>query len=294
MEPKAVPDHSSQPHPAERLADLHVHTDASDGVLSSEGVLEEAMWNGISCIAITDHDTISGVAAGIAAGEKRGIEVIPGVELSCVCNNVEVHILGYCIRHLDVIENVCKKMREHRIVRMQEMVAKAQSLGFGITYEEVEAIAQGGSLGRPHLARLLVKHGYVDSIGKAFDRYIGDNGSMNVPKKRLSSEEGIGLITQAGGVSVLAHPFMHGADSLLPNLVEEGLQGLEVFYYMHTDVQQQRYLEIAHNYKLLITGGSDYHGGSERGPYLGQGAVPYRYVEILKNTAAGQAPRAAT
>lgn len=267
----------------DRKADLHTHTNASDGLCTPPELVEEALWRGLSCIAITDHDTTRGVAEGMAAGTARGLDVLPGVELSCVHAELEVHMLGYLITDLPQVEEACAAVRNHRLIRMRDMVEKARALGLDITYEEVEALAQGDSVGRPHLARAFMNKGIVSSMGEAFERYIGDNGAAYVPKKRLSPAAAVRLIEDAGGIPVLAHPGVSRIDDYLDDFVHAGIRGLEVYYSAHTPEDERRYLDFTHRNHLVVTGGSDYHGDPTHGRKLGHPSVPGARVDALRS-----------
>jgi hypothetical protein len=263
-------------------ADLHTHSNASDGALTPAELVEEAQWKGLSCIALTDHDTMRGVDAAIAAGATAGIEVLGGVELSCEYGDREVHVLGYRLDRPAEVEAACQEVRAHRKHRMREMVEKAAGLGLDVTYEEVAALSEGGSVGRPHLARLLVEKRYVGSMTEAFARYLGDDGAAYVPKKRLTVRQGIDLIHAAGGLAVIAHPGIAGVEDVLEDLLKLGSDGIEVRYSMHSPTQEQRFSQMAASRKLLTTGGSDYHGDPSHGRELGVPSVPCEWVRKLK------------
>ncbi len=273
------------PRDSEPRCDLHTHTKASDGFLAAPELLAEARGAGLAAVAITDHDTVSGLSAALAAAADAGVEVVPGVELSCALGRAEVHILGYYPGDPDAIEAACAAVREHRHVRMREMVEKAMGLGLGVSYEEVAALAEGESVGRPHLARLLVDKGIVPSMQTAFDRYLSDGGAAYVPKKRLTAAEGIGLIRDAGGVPVLAHPGVNGVDKHLEAILDLGIRGIEATYSMHTEGQRARFLAFAQRHDLVVTGGSDYHGDPSHGRTLGEPSVPMERLDALKAAA---------
>jgi predicted metal-dependent phosphoesterase TrpH len=244
--------------------------------------VEEALHRGLTGIAVTDHDTTAGLPAAQAAGAVRGLEILGGVELSCEREGREVHILGYGMRAPEEIERVCGAIRRHRETRMEQMVEKAVAEGLAVTYEEVSALAGEGAVGRPHLARLLVEKGYVKSIGEAFERYLGDEGRVHVPKQRLTSADAIALIRRTGGIPVVAHPGLHGVEDFLAELVEEGARGIEVHYPKHKSAQTARLRSFAEARGLLMTGGSDYHGDAGHDRRLGRPAVAYGVLEALR------------
>ncbi len=264
----------------ERKIDLHTHSTFSDGVLEPEKLLEEAQWSGLSAIALTDHDNVDGIALAVAAGKQRGIEVVPGVELSCEYKGMEAHILGFLIEPDDSFREKLKKMQRNRESRMERMVEKLQQLGFDISFAELP-VEDGLSIGRPHLARMLVEKKICSSISEAFDRYIGDTGVAYVPKDRWSIPEGIAMIKAVKGLSVLAHP---GPSNMLDNLdlfVEWGIQGIEVYYPQHSPEVEAMLLKYCTGKGLIITGGSDFHSNSS-GPSLGMPYVPYQLLESLR------------
>jgi len=187
------------------FVDLHIHSDFSDGHLSPEEIVEDAVWKGLSAIALTDHDNIDGLLRFRAAGEKQGIEVINGVELSCEHDGKECHILGLLIEpDHSLCERLCE-MRDSREERMQEMLDKLSNYNIHISMEDLP-VDKSRSLGRPHLAHVLVKRGYVNSVSEAFSRYLGDDCPAYVSKKRFSVSEAVSCIKSCGGVSILAHP----------------------------------------------------------------------------------------
>lgn len=264
-------------------ADLHVHTTASDGSTSPRDVVYKAKKLGLEAIAITDHDTFGGVEDALKAARDTGMEVITGIELSTEFENKEVHILGYLMdvndkslsSHLDFF-------KKSRVERIHKIVAKLQELNFPLSMEEVLEQAGNGTVGRPHVARVLVRKGVVNSIGEAFNEYIGHGGVAFVPRTKYTPVKAVNLIRQAGGVPVLAHPGLANLDNYIPELVKKGLQGIEVYHPQHDQADIKHYLRIASRWDLLVTGGSDYHGPDARGhEALGTATVPYAVVEKL-------------
>ena len=265
-----------------KSADLHLHTTVSDGMLSPEEIVAEARRVELTAIAITDHDVLDGIDLALPAGEKYGIEIIPGIELSAEYRGEEVHILGYYIdRDNDTFQRKLEGFRESRRVRAMEIVDKLGKMGMKLDYDEVLLLGDSDSIGRPHVATALVNRGYVFDKKEAFDRYLHDNGPAYVPKKKLTPDEAIAMILDVGGIPVLAHPGML-RQSIIPDMVSLGLMGLEVFHPNHSDYQLNYLRGMAERYGLLITGGSDYHGDTNGRALMGSIRLPYRHVEALK------------
>lgn len=243
--------------------DLHLHSTASDGTVSPAAVVAAALDAGLTCIALTDHDTAAGVPAAWEAAEGTGLTVLAGIEVSATWERGEIHILGYGIdpAHPAIMAHGAWAATR-RSQRMEGMVARLQEQGLHVTMEEVEAVAgeDRESLARPHLARAMVAAGYVDHTWEAFDRYIGDEHPAFVPTNLVSVEEALTLIRDAGGISSWAHPPEEHMDELLPAMRRAGLDGLEV-YRPRTPVDRVRRFERrARSADLVLTGGSDWHG----------------------------------
>lgn len=269
------------------LADLHIHTHYSDSTSSPQEVVEQSLKAGLGCIAITDHDTIDGIAPTIEAAAPHNLEVLPGVELSSEMNGKDIHILGYLFDFSAAeLRERLSLMQNARVERMKKMIEKLRSLGVNnIELEEVTALAQSKSVGRPHLAQVLLEKGCVTSLKAAFDRYLDDDGPAYVPKLELAPSDAIGLIRQFGGVAVLAHPMLTLVDELIPGFVEAGLGGLEVNYPNVPENIRVFYKNLAEKYGLAVTGGSDAHGNAKKHTWIGKTSVPYRAVEELKKHA---------
>ena len=273
--------------------DLHLHTSASDGVLSPSMTVRYAKEKGLKAIAITDHDTIDGNAEALNEGAKLDLEVIPGVEISAQFDLGSMHILGFFI---DIGNKAMKErlslLQETRTKRNPKMVEKLRGLGVEISYDEVLHASGGGQVGRPHFAQVLLKKGYVNTVQEAFDRYLGKGAPAYVDKFRFAPKEAMGLIREVRGIPVLAHPFtlhipsQHQLDALLAELVQWGLMGIEVYYPEHTEDQISLYKDLAKKHALLVTGGSDYHGieadKAEIGIGLGDMRLSYSLVEAMK------------
>jgi predicted metal-dependent phosphoesterase TrpH len=275
--------------------DLHTHSNASDGSLPPREVVRLAQERGLVAFALTDHDTIDGLAAAVSAGKEFDVEVIPGVEISAkyAQGSGSMHILGYFLDYQS--ELLAKRLgilKQARKDRNPQIVAKLNKLGIPITMEQVERISGGGQVGRPHLAQALYQGGFVRSLQEAFDVYLGNNGLVYVGKFRFPPEEAIAMIRDASGVPVLAHPFTLGLHTpaalkpLLQELMALGLAGLECYYPEHSPDQEAFYLSLARNLGLLITGGSDFHGDNKPEVSLGrincQSHLTYDLVTAMK------------
>lgn len=275
-----------------KFADLHVHTRVSDGWVPPEEAVERAQRAGLAAIAIADHDSISGVQAAIWAGNRYGVEVIPAVELSSGIDNLELHILGYYIDWQNKwFANKLSKLQEFRKERAMMIVDKLRELGVDIDYNLVIAI-DGGVVGRPHIAQVMVDRGYVRTTDEAFDKYLGTGKPAYVSKYQLSPTDAIKMIKKVGGIPVLAHPLFARADHLLPELVEDGLRGIEVYHSKHDATTTEHYEQLAKKYGLLMTGGSDSHGIGEIP--IGHVRVPYSIVEKLKEELVATKAKGAT
>jgi 3',5'-nucleoside bisphosphate phosphatase len=274
-----------------RYADLHLHTDKSDGILSPEQIVTQANHNGLSTIAITDHDTLEGIKPALSAGKRHDVEIIPGLELSSESEGEEIHILGYFIDWQK--EQLLKRLyefREARQIRALQIIDRLKQLGMDIQQSDVFHHNDSNSVGRPHLAAALVKSGYVETISEAFQRFIGNNAPAYIPKKAFSPSEAINLILDAEGIPVLAHPTMIKREvrDVLEELVSYGLMGIEAIHSYHTTQLSDYYGNLARQHNLLITGGSDYHGFENSKRALGNVKIPYEYVEKLKTSALEQ------
>ncbi len=267
-----------------RLADLHIHTHFSDSTSSPEEVIEHAHENGLSCIAIADHDTVDGIKPTMEAAKKYGIEVIPAIELSSEVNGKDVHILGYLFDYEnEEFIGRTKDMQNVRGTRMEKMIEKLKTLGINnITLEEANELTQSDSVGRPHLATLLIEKGWVKNNKMAFDKYLSDDAPAFVPKFKQTPYEAIEMIRKAGGIAVLAHPMLTRVDELIPSLVEAGLGGLEVYYPGNSDNVTCFYEGLVKKHGLIATGGSDAHGSIKRHTCVGKMKIPYELVEKLK------------
>ena len=270
-----------------KLADLHLHTNFSDGTFSPAQLVEEAKKAGLSCIAVTDHDCVLGIQPALdSAGDS--LEVIPGIELTAEINSSEMHILGYFIdQNSPPLLTELDKINEIRKNRIYEILDKLKGLGIDLDPQDVFSIAGKGSVGRLHIARAMFNKGAITNIYEAFSRYIGNKGPAYVGKFSLSPKEAIKLILEAKGVPVLAHPNNYNCDEFIPSFVRVGLKGLEVYYPEYSDTITRHYLQIAEKYGLLVTGGSDCHGDAKQEVKVGKISIPYGLVEKIKEQRIG-------
>ncbi len=255
--------------------DLHMHSTASDGSDAPEAVAALAERNGLRVIALTDHDSLDGIPAAAARAEAAGIRLIPGVELSVYEEGTDVHLLAYGFDPADgALRAAIARYRESRRERARKILARLKGLGIRVPMEEVETIARGGALGRPHVAEALLRAGHVDSFNEAFQRFLGTHAPAYVGKTAVSLEEATRVVREAGGVTVLAHPGTLNRDHLIPGWARRGLDGLEVWHSKHDASAVARYQSYAKLHGLLMTGGSDYHGERTPSVTIGSVAVP--------------------
>ncbi|HWO98462.1 MAG TPA: PHP domain-containing protein [Bacillus sp. (in: firmicutes)] len=240
--------------------DLHMHTTASDGALSPKEVVCKMKQLGKRTIAITDHDTMDGIEEAIAEGERIGVHVIPGIELTTYYQGQRVDILGYGLTETPHLQNILQQIRNHREHRASIIVQKFQQLGMNITMEDVHKFSKGGTVGRPHIAKAVVAKGYAKDLKTVFDLYLGDGKPCSVEKMALTPKEGIELIQGSGGVAVLAHPAVISNQDMIEELLEMGFDGIEVYHPLHTIDHERRYMKWALHYNLFYSGGSDFHG----------------------------------
>ena len=277
--------------------DLHTHTTASDGSLSATELVQLAKQQGLSALAVTDHDSVAALPEALAAGQRLGIRIIAGIAISCLHRDIELHILGYFIDqdHPDLKPTLARYLssREDRNPKIIERLCR---LGVDVTYEEVKTLAGSGTIGRPHIARIMLKKGYVSSVADAFDRYLADGGPAYVARVLPSAQEAIAFLHSIGGVPVLAHPtygdrLKISSDQLCAELKSFGLAGLETLYSSHTARQTDRFRGIAREHTLLMTGGSDFHGDSKPDVLVGTGygslKVPIELLDEIQAAAEG-------
>jgi 3',5'-nucleoside bisphosphate phosphatase len=253
--------------------DLHAHTNASDGEHTPEELIALARDRGLDVLALTDHDTTGGIERALAAAAQAGdIELIPGVELSTDVPGHEIHILGYFVnwRDPDFLAMI-DKFRDGRVGRAERIVAKLKELGAPVSFKRVQEIAGDGAIGRPHVAQALLEAGHVATIKEAFDRFLANDKPAYVEHYSLAPTEAVKLILSAGGVPVLAHPL--GVQQYLPELVKAGLLGIECYYPEYDERERSGLIDLAKQYGLVVTGGSDFHGLHKMGHMSGLGEV---------------------
>ena len=269
-------------------ADLHIHTTASDGRLSPEDILKHAIEAGLSYISITDHDTVNGLLKLYERLENKTINIciIPGIEFSTDLPENEVHILGYKIDIYNVeLRNQLNILVTHRHERTKQIIHKLNKLGYTIDYLRVIELAQNAtSIGRPHIARALIEKGYFSTVSDVFTTLLDKKGLAYVPHYKLAPLQVITLIKKAGGIPVLAHPGLIGNDEIVLDLINIGILGLEVYHPRHNTLQTNKYLDLASQYQLIVTGGSDFHAIPTRFPEkLGLFTIPANLAEKLSN-----------
>ncbi len=276
-----------------RIIDLHTHTTASDGSSSPEELVRLASSLGLSAVAITDHDNVSGIEEAMQAGDKYGVEIVPGIEISVDFNSGTMHMLGYYIDYRDstLLEKLAF-LQSERDTRNTRIVKKLNELGMKITYDEVKSIADG-QVGRPHFAQILQRKGFVKDFNEAFDRFLGKGKPAYAEKGRFNTEDAIGLILNTGGIPVLAHPpYLYISDYMnlkktISGLKSLGLMGIETYYSTHTQKQTENLVKISNELDLLITGGSDFHGEIKPEIVIGSGIdnnlnIGYTFLERMK------------
>ena len=265
--------------------DLHIHSTASDGRFSPAAIVHQAIEQGLSVIAITDHDSVDGIAlALIAAKSFPELKVIPGIELSTDVPQGEIHVLGYFIDYTNLeFQTTLDGLRNSRFHRAQGMVAKLKNLGVHIDWERVQEIAGAGSIGRPHIAQAMLEKGYISSMKEAFTKYISRDGPAYVEREKMTPVEAVEIILKFNGLPVLAHPFTtSNPEIMIVELKAAGLIGIEVYYNSYTADEINELISFADRYGLIATGGSDYHGlEAANETMLGGVDVPIESVEQL-------------
>ncbi len=276
-------------------ADMHTHTQASDGMNTPTENVQLAAAAGLSALAITDHDTVAGVAEALAAGEQYGVTIIPGVEVSTMEEDKDIHILGYYMNIEDpVFLERLAGLRQIRDTRNEMILAKLRELGVEITMEDVlkqlgRELMPDESIGRPHMADTLVAKGYAEDMRDAFKKYLAQDAAAYVSPPRIRPHEAAQWIIEAGGVPVMAHPGIYGDDDLVARILDQSeLAGLEVYHSDHSPEDEQRYLQFASQRRLIITGGSDYHGARQgkvfHGPIGGKRVPISVLTQLLERT----------
>jgi 3',5'-nucleoside bisphosphate phosphatase len=271
--------------------DLHVHSIYSDGSDTPTELVRLAVRKRLSAISLTDHDTMAGTPEALKAGDELGLEVIPGLEISGVHDQTYVHILGYGMDMDDPgLVAGLTRLQLARDERNLKIVQKIVDLGFSISIEEVHDISRIGQTGRPHIAKVLMAHGVVKNIPEAFEKFLKKGAPAYVSRFVYNSEEAIGMIKQAGGIAVLAHPIqidptLQRLPGLLADLAGLGLAGIELYYPTQSSKFRKKIKMVADRFDLLHTGGSDYHGDVRPGTHLAGGKnvfVPLNVLDILR------------
>ncbi len=267
----------------EAWIDLHLHTNYSDGLLTPSQVVIKAKEAGLRAVGIVDHDTIDGIAEAVETGSRIGIEVVPGVELSSQYNGKDVHILAYYFdpNHAN-LKKYLQKFREERYKRAAKMIQNLNRRGIHLTMDEVEERSKGGSIGRPHLAEVLMEKGYIETFQEAFQHYIGYHSEAYEEKYKIFPEEAFGLISKAKGLSFLAHPGYAVSDDEILSFAKDGLDGIEIIHPKFSESRTQHLQQLAQNNNLLVCGGSDCHGGRDGQFYIGKYNVPYAILRDIK------------
>lgn len=271
-----------------RFVDLHLHTDRSDGSDPPAKVVERAVNEGISALAITDHDTVAGVLDAEAAAVQAGIEFLRGVELSAQFGSMEIHIvgLGIGIKNPALLDSL-ETLRSARLKRAEAIISRLHTLGIPVDRDRILERAQGHTVGRMHVAQEIRQLGLARTVQDAFDKFIGRGKPAFVSKIRLPAEDAIRLIHDSGGLAILAHPGIGMLHKAAPALFELPFDGLEAFHSKHTPGQVTLYLEMARTRGWLVSGGSDCHGSAKNArPEMGKIRVPYEYFERIRDALA--------
>jgi predicted metal-dependent phosphoesterase TrpH len=269
--------------------DLHIHTNFSDGVFTPSEVVDYAVKMKLAAISITDHDSVDGIEEALSAAKNKGLEVIAGIELSCTAGEEpgnEIHILGY---HIDYksqkLKNVLEEFKEVRRQRAREIYEKLKAGGVALKNTDFFEKAGNRAIGRMHFAKALVEEKFVSGVREAFQRYLAQGKPAYVSKKVLTAQDGIKLILEAGGIPVMAHPYYahYGDKNMMLSLVKAGLMGIEAWHSKHPESAVKKFLSMAQEYDLIVTGGSDCHGPFKKDPpIMGRIRIPYSVVEKLE------------
>ncbi len=274
------------------MIDLHTHSTFSDGSLTPIQLVEEAAALGLSAMAITDHDTVDGVPEALAAGERLGIRVVPGLEINLEHERITMDLLGYFLNGCpgDELEAELARLRGYRAARNARIIERLAELGYPLDARDLATAAENGAVGRPHIGEAMVRHGYVSSISEAFERFLGRGAPAWVDRRRLSLGAALRLLRATGGLAVLAHPGiirtgLPGLAHIVRDAAHLGLAGLECYYPLHDGAMVEHCLALAEKYALVPTGGSDYHGTVKPGVRLGIGSagapIPDRILAAL-------------
>lgn len=276
--------HQDDPSSQQRSIDLHIHTHYSDGALSPREIIEKSVNIGLSAIALTDHDHVGGIQEAQEYGKQYGIEVIPGIELSVSLHGRDIHILGYYIDpENERLTQALTFFREQRLKRAERMVSKLNMLRIPLTMDAVLQHAKQGAVGRPHIAQALLDEGYIETYYEAFSRYIGTDCPAYETKYYFSPYDAIQLISQAGGLSFLAHPGKYARNEDILELIKLGIDGIETIHPKHNESHVAYFRSLTEQYFLLECGGSDFHGvTSLEESHFGSYTVPYETITTMK------------
>ena len=272
--------------------DLHTHTTASDGTFSAKELVLLAREAGLCAVAVTDHDTVSGLDEALRAGERYGVEIVPGCELAVSSPYGEVHLLGLWLPfRAPRLSAALERIRLARDARNEEMVELFRKAGYDVNYTELLALASGESVGRPHMARLLLQKGICASPREAFSRFLADDKPMYVPRVIPTLEEGLSLLKSEGAITVFAHPMLLKApldklERVVITMAEQGLDAIEAYHSEHDAKATRRAVALAKRYGLALSGGSDFHGAARPDVLLGSGKgnlhIPFTVLESLR------------
>jgi predicted metal-dependent phosphoesterase TrpH len=286
---------SSSTHPTVDgpFVDLHMHSTASDGSVAPAAVVDAAAAVGLSAIALTDHDTLDGLDAAMQRGAELNVRVIAGCELSAHQGTTEIHLLALHIADRAAMQHRLTEFRQQRIERAKRMVEKLNAARIPLSFDDVLREANGGAVGRPHVARALVARGYVVDLRMAFDKYLATGRTAYVPKPRLDAADAIAIAHDAGALAIWAHPARDGVRAAVAALVADGLDGIEVRHPSHSPDDVQRLSAMADDLGLVRSGGSDWHGATEGYRTLGNMHIPMAWLEAqearLATSRAGRA-----
>lgn len=275
------------------FVDLHTHSTASDGTLPPDKVVAAAHAAGIIAMALTDHDTLAGIPLATLTGESLGVRVVPGVELSAHDGDREIHVLALHVTRLGILESRLENFREDRVSRATQIVERLRRLGMDVTMEMVMEEAGDAAVGRPHIARAMIRAGSARDFREAFDRYLGAGRPAFVQKPRLEIREAIAIVHEAGGLAIWAHPGPEGRRARLEPLVEMGIDGVEVRHPSHMLEDVNRLGALTDFFGLVASGGSDWHGSAEGPRTIGAMMIPYAWLETQDALVASRAPSVA-
>jgi predicted metal-dependent phosphoesterase TrpH len=261
------------------VIDLHSHTTASDGRSSPAELVARAAAVGITTLSVTDHDTMAALPEAATAAAAAGLQFVPGIEITSVCQGKDAHVLGYFLDpDAPGLSELIADQRRRRVERAREICAALARMGAPIDVEDLLASAgsrSGKAIARPQIAQALIKAGHVQTIAEAFDRYLGESCAAYVPHTGASPAEVVSLIVAGGGIASLAHPGQLKKDEVVPALIEAGMAAIEAYHSSHDEVTTAHYVSLARQFSLAITGGSDYHGeGVRRAEYFGVTRLP--------------------